>query len=302
MKRSRRPNRSSDKVVSVQSLPRKTDDAAADANQSRRRGGVVVLAVGVLLLVCVALFTLPVFRVNEINVSGAEQVDESGIIENSGLETGRHLFQGWGGSVSTWLGLRYESAEENIASEFPYIRTVRVRMGFPSKINITVTERVPGAYLALEDDANILLDTEGYVLEIEEGEVPEGIPLIEGVTILAARVGSRISTASIQSVETALSFIDAVMRSDRAASDNFVMLEHVLDIRVPGGDSAYLKVKLTDSPTPIHVKLGEVRTFDDALNWLRYTIRTNRLDDLGPGVLDLSGDNYIFIRDIEEER
>src|SRR5690554_7551389 len=49
---------------------------------------------------------------------------------------------------------------------------------------------------------------------------------------------------------------------------------------------------LLESEIPIHAKLGEEESFDDALNWLRYTIYTKKLDDLGSGVLDLRSEEH----------
>lgn len=302
MKRSKAAEKSSKKVVSYQTIVDHRAKREADGEEAKSNSGIILVVLGILILLMVSILILPVFRVNDIVVSGAEHVDAALIIESSQLDQGDHLFEDWGGSLVAWLGLRYGGAEERIHKASSYVQNVRVRMAFPGKIRISIEERIPTSYLALEDQAFILLDAKGYVLEFVDGEAPIGIPMIEGILVNAAEIGSLIQTDSIASIDTALNLIDSMIRSDRAASDDFSLLSCIKEIRAPGNDSSYLKIKLLESEIPIHAKLGEEESFDDALNWLRYTIYTKKLDDLGSGVLDLSGDNYVFIRDVEEGR
>lgn len=296
MKQSREDKRS-DKVVDYEDYAR---ELTSDENDSKWHAGTLLVLLGILILVGALIFVLPGFKVAEIEVVGASQLDPDAILYYSGLETGQHLFTDWGGSLASWLGFRYASAEENISSASPYLKSVRVQMSFPSKIKITVVERVATTYMQLEDAAHILMDQDGYVLDIKEGKAPDGIPMLVGIQIEAAEIGSKIVSGSLESIDFALDLLDSIIRSDRAAADDFSLLSCIEEIRVPGGDHSYLKINLLSSEIPIHAKLGDSYSLDDALNWLRYTIRTEKIDNLGAGVLDLSGDEYIFIKDKEE--
>ncbi len=306
MKQKNNMTNKSAKVVPYRSLvERRERKMAADMDRggSESAGnGLLFVVMGVLILLFVSVWILPAFHVGDVVVSGAQQVDASMIQASSGIRKGDHLLADWGGSFSARLGLRYLEAEENIKKASAYIRKVRVRMHFPGKVKITIEERIPTSYIALDDSAYILLDREGFVLEIVEGEKPDGIPMIEGVVIEAAQIGQKIQTEAIGTIDTALNLIDALIRADRAAADNFSLLSCIREIRVPQDESTYLKIKLLDSLIPIHAKLGGAENFDDALNWLRYTVHSKKLDHLGSGVLDLSGDDYVFIRDVEEDR
>lgn len=295
----RRQDTQSNKVVAYEDYTR---DLASDELDQKHRGGAILVILGVLLIVATLIFILPGFKINEIEVEGAKQVDPGYIEYYSGLESGRHLFSEWGGSLSAWLGFRYAEAESRIKAASPYVKDVKVQMRFPSKVRIVVTERIATSYMQLEDAAHILMDNEGFVLDIKDGKAPDSIPLIVGVPVDAAEVGQKIVSPSLESIDFALDLLDSIIRSDRAATDGFSLLPCIEEIRVPGEDHTYLKINLLVSDIPIYAKLGDKYTFDDALNWLRYTIRSEKLDGLGSGVLDLSGDDYIFIKDIEEGR
>lgn len=298
----KRDNKQSDKIVAYEDYAREfSSNDSPESNEKRSSGGLLVL-IGAIAIIAALVFVLPGFKLAEVEVSGASQVDPGLISYYSGLEKGQHLFEGWGGTLPSLLGFRYADAERSILEASPYIKTARVQMDFPSKIKIQVDERVATSYMQLEDAAHILMDQEGYVLDIREGRAPDGIPMLVGIPVKAAEIGSKINSPSLDSIDFALDLLDSIIRSDRAAVDSFSLLSCIEEIRVPGGDHSYLKINLLTSDIPIHVKFGDSYSLDDALNWLRYTIRTEKIDDLGAGVLDLSGDEYIFIKDIEEER
>lgn len=311
MKSSERAKRRVDdnKVLSYRRLAsehqeQKLADSAANSDEAPKRdaSGFFAVLLGILILIGVAVWLLPIFHVQEIVVQGASGVDRELLIDRSGIEIGDHLFRSWGGSPAAYLGLRYKEAEEQVMAASPYVRIARVRMSFPGKVVIGIEEREPTSYLALEDDSYMLLDREGYVLEIKDGAKPLGIPMIEGMLVRAAKTGEKVQVNSVASIDTALNLIDTMIRADRAADDSFSILSHITEIRVPGDDNPYLRIKLIESETQIHAKLGTQDRFDDALNWLRYTLQTKKLEGLGEGVLDLSGDDYIFVRDVEEGR
>lgn len=304
----KRDDTQSDKIVAYEDYAREFASNGAlqsdrdHQTKEKQPSGALLVLIGAIAIIAALIFVLPGFKLTEVEVLGASQVDPALISYYSGLEKGQHLFQGWGGSVSSWLGFRYAEAERNVMNASPYIKTVRVQMDFPSKVKIQVNERVATSYMQLEDAAHILMDQEGYVLDIKEGKAPDGIPMLVGIPVKAAEIGSKINSPSLDSIDFALDLLDSIIRSDRASADSFSLLSCIEEIRVPGGDHSYLKINLLTSDTPIHAKLGDAYSLDDALNWLRYTIRTEKLDDLGAGVLDLSGEEYIFIRDVEEER
>lgn len=299
MKRSRRTLDTSEKVVSYKQIVKQ--HAEQNPVDSHFKSALLIV-LGFVVLLAALIYALPAFHIKTVDVEGAIRLDEEAIIQDSGLVKGEHLLKDMGGSLSAWLGLRFSEAERLIMQSSPYVKSVRVRTKLPSGIQIDIEERVPSSYIILEDGAYLLMDTDAYVLEIREGVAPSGIPLMHGIVIDAATLGEQIVTPSIETIDAALTLLDAIIRSDRAANDSFSLLASISELRVPSADSLYLKVNLLESDIPIHAKLGDRLTYDDALNWLRYTIRTQKLDDLGSGVLDLSGSEYIFIRDVEEAR
>ncbi|MFS8584897.1 MAG: FtsQ-type POTRA domain-containing protein, partial [Acidimicrobiia bacterium] len=90
----------------------------------------------------------------------------------------------------------------------PWVASAKVVRGWPSTLEIEVTERVPVAVVQLTEDRAAIVDAEGWVLAIEERapdeEVPEGERLV--LTGISGRVaeGERLDEAARDALDLAV--------------------------------------------------------------------------------------------------
>lgn len=91
----------------------------------------------------------------------------------------------------------------------PLVKSVDVRRVFPDLVRITVTERVPVVRVVFNDGSEGLLDSEGVVLDLPQGNASFKLPLIHGA-------GSRPPAGSVlqkEGLAAALEIFNAL--SDR---------------------------------------------------------------------------------------
>lgn len=115
------------------------------------------------------VFKSDFFIINNINVEGNYILSNEEIINTSTIDLGSHLFN-----------YNRREAEERI-SNFSYIKDVNINRKLPKTVEIVVEEReayVQFNYLS----SYILVDNEGYILEIKEDKV-ENIPTFVGFNI-----------------------------------------------------------------------------------------------------------------------
>ena len=114
-----------------------------------------------LLLVVVgagaALLFSPVFRVSAVWCEGNQRIEQDAILEAAQVKIGGNLF------------LQRLPKIKRRVENIPMIEDVRIHRVFPDKIRITVTERVPAAYIH-NDQKLIMLDLTGRVVETVEDE------------------------------------------------------------------------------------------------------------------------------------
>ncbi len=114
---------------------------------------IVVIGVGIGLL-----FT-PVFHVEEVFCAGNERISQEEIIAAAEVPIGGNI-----------LLQRLSKIRERVA-EIPMVEEVKTRRVFPNKIKIWIRERVPAGYLYDGEGKCVVVDVEGKILEIIEGEL-----------------------------------------------------------------------------------------------------------------------------------
>ena len=116
----------------------------------------VLIIVLVLAVVTTIALMLPVFNVVEVYCEGNSEVKTEDIITAAKLETGKNIFL-------ENLG-RARRSVESITN----IKSAEIRRVFPNKICISVSERVPFAYVP-SDGGVALVSEEGIVLKVSDG-------------------------------------------------------------------------------------------------------------------------------------
>lgn len=115
-------------------------------------------------------------RLKKIEVAGNRHVTKEEVAAATELTPGMHLLRLSPRAVAAKIG------------EIAWIRDARVERIIPSKVRITVIERVPSARVSL-DAAGYLVDQEGVVLE-EGADAPI---VVAGLPIQSLRPGDRIT-------------------------------------------------------------------------------------------------------------
>jgi len=123
------------------------------------------------VFICLILFLgiSVFFRVNEIIVTGDTRYSRTEVIEASEIEFGSHLFL-----------LREGEARANILSRLPYAGHVEIVRRFPSRIEITVTEALPVAFLQAEG-GYLVLDRSARILERTERRPIQRLVYVRGL-------------------------------------------------------------------------------------------------------------------------
>ena len=142
---------------------------------------------------------LSCFNVDGIAVIGNEGVPDQEIIELSGIEMGKSVFD-----VHPLL------AQHKIKKNL-YIDKVNVNRKLPNKVEIIVTERSLLAQFH-KDGKFVITDSEGMVLDISKEE--HKATTIEGVTVTNAEKKETIKIKESQGLERTLELINATNEND----------------------------------------------------------------------------------------
>jgi len=254
----------------------------------------VVLAV---VLVGALLVTLsPAFRVGAVDVTGTRVLDPQRLVVDSGIVTGRSFLQGVGGDLSALVGLRYGAAEKRLLAANPYLRSIEVRFRYPGRVSIVAVERVEVAYLAAHD-ATVVIDADHVAIQVLQGTPPTGIPLVEGIGISRYVLGGTVEVDRPAALDDALLLLSAVLEADADTRGDLELLSVVTSVRPAADGLIYLTVRLPATGEDLLVREDDPRNAAEDMTMLRYAVLQGKFDDVGSGILDLSGDQNRFVPD-----
>jgi cell division protein FtsQ len=111
----------------------------------------VLLLVASLIGSGLALYFTPVFRVQEVQVTGAQALDAYSLAELAGLK---------GASMFT---VPLDKAQERLAA-LPMVKSVKAERDWPHTVRLVVEERQPWGYWYTQD-SEYAIDADGVVLE-----------------------------------------------------------------------------------------------------------------------------------------
>jgi cell division protein FtsQ len=134
-----------------------------------------------LILVCVAIVggCIVFFKVNQVEVVGAERYSEEKIQEVAGVSVGDNLFL-----------INKFSVINRLSQAMPYLDNIVIRRKLPDTLVISVEERVPVGAISWQDGYWIV-DHKGKLLE--KVEDPGTYPELTGLTILNPVQGSELT-------------------------------------------------------------------------------------------------------------
>ncbi|MCH9837467.1 FtsQ-type POTRA domain-containing protein [bacterium] len=212
----------------------------------------VVAGVFVVVVAVLAVLGSSLFSVNDIRVSGVQRADADAVMALVDDLIGEPV-----------LLVDTEAAEERL-EQIPYIDSARVRTDFPNGITVEVREREPVATAVGADGRFRILDQEGRVVDVIDGQ-PIAFVLVSGPTTLDLEAGEYADTG----YAAAASMVTKLTPDVRSQMISMSV--------VP--DGADLRFLLSNEPgSDIEVRLGAAITDNDQIERL---VRLQRvLDDV----------------------
>ena len=253
---------------------------------------VVLIAV---LLLAILVSALPQFYIKQIEIVGCEEISQDDLLKSSGITTGEHLFRNLGGGIIQLFTLRYGNIEKELSQDYPYISNIKIQIIFPSKVLFTVDERDKIGFAELPDGYAVI-DSEGYVVELSDGDAPAGVPLMEGLPVRASALGQKIDMTEGKGLNICITVLSAILAADenKNKTSDFSLFKCVKSIRSVQSGTTFLTLVLPTGPKELLVRIGSLKNITEDMSWLRYAAEQNKFDSVGDGVLDMSGEEYTF--------
>lgn len=244
---------------------------------------ILVTALLVTTVVYVALS--PFFNINKIVTKGAIHYDNQTLASTSGIIEGENGFKLLFKGPGKFYFLRAGSAENAIMEGCPYVKSVKVRFVIPSTISIDVKEREPAAILSLTG-TSLLIDREGYLLEINPDLNKLNLPVVKGIQMEAYKPGKKINVKE-DVLLSAFKIFDAIKEMDSMNMDKLMPSVDYVDV----GDIDKISLSLQ---LRVLVNLGEPEDLNYKINAVK-TIFTKNIKKNERGKLDFYTDkNPVF--------
>lgn len=199
--------------------------------ENRRRLWWVLVGFGVFVVVIAGLAVLgsSLFSVDDISVEGNVYTDSDELAEILDDLEGTPVLL-----VDTGL------AEEQI-EEIPWVQDARVRTTFPNKVKIEIRERTPLVSMLGSDNLSRVIDDEGRILDVVEGQ-PVALVWISGPGTLDLTAGEFASIG----YASAASLVNKLTPSIRSRVESMLVTP----------DGSALVLVLTSDNGPIEVRFG----------------------------------------------
>jgi len=137
------------------------------ANGARRLHWASIVGLGaVVIMVFLLLLTSPILSIRQVDVEGAVYTDPVRLAE---------VVDDLDGSAILTADL--DAAQKKLL-EIPWVRQARVSMHLPSRVTVEIVERIPVAFFRAVDGFNRVIDSDGRILDVIEGDPTELTPII----------------------------------------------------------------------------------------------------------------------------
>ena len=235
---------SDDSEVIDRKIPRQSDNGASrfrlrriavQRQEGRRRlrwftvVGLVVAAVIVILL----LLTSPILSVRQVDVEGVVYADPQQIAAIVDSIDGEPI-----------LTVDLDVAETKLLA-IPWVRLARVSMHLPARVTIEVVERTPIAFFRGVDGFNRVIDRDGRVLDVIEGDPTDYIPIIgTGPNLSAGQTTEQPLLGAAELINALPSDLRVRLLSVTVSPDGEVSLSLTNDVEVIFGRPDDFQVKL----------------------------------------------------------
>ena len=245
-----------------------------------------LLTLGILVATAVYASRAPFFNIDAFRVKGSSHYSDESLASASGIVRGANGFRLlFDKPVGRFFFLRVGSAERAILESRPYVKNVKVRYLIPSTISIEVKEKEAAALLILEG-TSLLIDREGYLLEINPENVKDGIPVIKGIKPGAYKPGKKMDIPQ-DAFSTAFEIYETIREMDSDSEKKLLPDVDFIDV----GDLSKTGFSLQSR---VLVNLGKPEDLNYKISAVK-TIFSNNIKKNERGKLDFYSDgNPVF--------
>ncbi len=241
----------SGKVVKLKNYKRR-----ARRNKIRRK---VLLFLLIFVAISFFLMYAPFMKVKSINCYGNSKITSEELVSTSGFCIGNNIIR-----------VNKSKALKSI-SDLPYVRNVKIRRRFPSKINIAITECQVYAYAKLKD-TYICIDEQGKVLEVMKEQPQFPCCALLGVQAKTPKIAQPVSfknenqDAAYRELATVLyssDFKDIVTSIDLTKVDDIkFMVADSLEVKIGNADNLDYKINFLASGAYLNIGPNRKGTLD----------------------------------------
>ncbi len=227
----------------------------------------------------------PFFNIGRIVTKGSAHYNTDTLAAISGIREGENGFRVLYRDPGRAYVLRFESAEEAILKSCPYVKDVKARFVLPDTVSIEIKEREAAAILSMRG-TSLLIDKEGYLLEITPDMSGLDLPVIKGITLNAYQPGQKLGIQE-EVLSTAFRVYDAIERIDATETEKLTPGVDYVDV----ADLYNVSFSLDER---VEVNLGEAEDLHYKITAAK-TIFTNNIKKNEKGKLDFSfNENPVF--------
>ena len=190
----------------------------------------LVIGGGVVILL---LLTSPILSVRQVNIEGVVYADPDLISSIVDSIEGEPI-----------LTVDLDAAEEKLLA-IPWVRQARVSMHLPARVTIEVVERSPIAFFRSVDGFNRVIDRDGRVLDVIEGDPTDYTPIIgTGPNLSAGQNTEQPFLGAAELINALPADLQARLLTVTVSPEGEVSLALTNDVEVLFGRPDYFQVKL----------------------------------------------------------
>lgn len=251
-------------------------------HRKRKIKRIAVLCLFALAVVCagIALVLTVFFRIDTITVQiqGDRLYNDADIIASGGVEIGDNLFL-----------VNEKKLNETLTNNMPYIKEVTIERKMPDTLIINVVSATSSAAVPY-GSGYVIVDPDGKVLDNNSPIVPEGVPVVSGLSAVDPVEGQIIVLNDAENTEDFLEITKAVNDSELG---NLTEINYV--------KKGYFQLKYEGRIT---LKLGNMTNIAEKIDRAKAAIdRQNTINPYFVGMFNLSVEPNVYISagDDEEE-
>ena len=250
-------------------------------HRKRKIKRIAALCLFALAVICagIALVLTVFFRIDTITIQieGNRLYSDKDIITCCGIETGDNLFL-----------VSEKKINEKLTNDMPYVKSVTIERKMPDTLIIKIVSAESAAAVPY-GSVYVVIDPEGKVLDNNSAVVPEGVPVVSGLSAIDPIEGQTITVSGDNNTEDFLLITKSI---DDAGLENLTEINFT--------KKGYYRLKYDGRIT---LKLGNMTNIAEKIDRAKAAIdEQNTINPYFVGFFNLSVEPNVYISAGEEER